>query len=74
LAAQRIVAVGLLTEYELHLLGTGFSRAWPVDETPCFEGLLEAIDKADRELWRERDCAGSGNQVKAERTGACVDG
>ena len=52
---QRIVAVGLLTEHELRLLGTGFSRVWPVDQTPCFEGLLQAIDEADRQIWRERD-------------------
>lgn len=47
------MAVGLLTEHDLGLLGDGFGRAWPVDETPCFTGLLEAIDDADRELWRE---------------------
>ena len=51
----QIVAVGLLTQDELQLLGAGFNRAWPVDESPCFEGLLEAIDDADRELWRARD-------------------
>jgi hypothetical protein len=55
LANHRIVAVGLLTEYELGLLGHDFNRAWPIDETPCFAGLLEAIDEADRELWHERD-------------------
>jgi hypothetical protein len=49
------VAVGLLTDHDLGLLGDGFNRAWPVDEVPCFTGLLEAIDEADRELWRERD-------------------
>ena len=49
------MAVALVTEYELGLLGDGFSRAWPVDETPCFIGLLEAIDNADRAMWRERD-------------------
>jgi hypothetical protein len=32
-----------------------FSRAWPVDDTPCFSQLLQAIDEADRENWRERD-------------------
>lgn len=51
----QIVAVGLLTQDELQLLGAGFKRAWPVDESPCFQGLLEAIDDADRELWRARD-------------------
>ena len=47
---RRIVAVALVTSQELQLLGEGFSRAWPVDQTPCFEGLLQAIDEADREL------------------------
>lgn len=51
----QIVAVGLLTQDELQLLGAGFKRAWSVDESPCFQGLLEAIDDADRELWRARD-------------------
>jgi hypothetical protein len=60
LAHHRIVAVGLLTEHDLSLLGDGFSRAWPVDETPCFAGLLEAIDEADRALWRERDFLTTG--------------
>lgn len=55
MTAQRIVAIGLLTQQELTLLGPTFNRAWPVDEAPCFTGLLEAIDEADRELWRERD-------------------
>ena len=55
MANHRIVAVGLLTEQDLSLLGPGFSRAWPVDETPCFAGLIVAIDEADRVLWRERD-------------------
>lgn len=47
---ERIVAVGLLTQRELELLGQGFSRLWPVDETPCFTDLIQAIDEADREL------------------------
>lgn len=49
-----IVAVGLLTRQELELLGPAFDRAWPVDETPCFSGLIEAIDEADRELRQAR--------------------
>ena len=51
----RIVAIGLLTQEDLTTLGSAFDRAWPVDAAPCFEGLLEAIDEADRRLWRERD-------------------
>ncbi|HEX2624550.1 MAG TPA: hypothetical protein VHM21_04790 [Sphingomicrobium sp.] len=42
--------MGLLTRRDVQLLGTSFQRLWPVDETPAFEGLLEAIDAADREL------------------------
>jgi hypothetical protein len=47
---ERVVAVGLLTEQDLNLLGPTFTRVWPVDETPCFTGLLEAINEADREF------------------------
>jgi hypothetical protein len=50
LAQERIVAVGLLTQREVDLLGHGFSRLWPVDKTPCFTDLIEAIDEADEEL------------------------
>ena len=46
---KRIVAIGLLTQREVELLGHGFSRLWPVDETPCFTELIKAIDEADRE-------------------------
>ena len=55
MTSRRIVAIGLLTQEELARLGPAFSRAWPVDEAPCFEGLLEAIDDADRAMWRARD-------------------
>lgn len=51
----RIVAVGLLTQRDLGLLGPTFARAWPVENTPCFGELLRAIDGADREIRRERD-------------------
>ena len=53
--SERVIAVGLLTQRDLDLLGTGFDRVFPIDETPCFGELLRAIDEADRELWRERD-------------------
>lgn len=52
---KRIVAVALLTEFDLERLGAGFSRAWPVDSSPCFGELLTQIDAADRELWQARD-------------------
>ena len=52
--------MGLLTQRDLDLLGTGFDRVFPIDETPCFGELLRAIDEADRELWRERDRVAGG--------------
>lgn len=50
MAKERIVAVGLLTQREVELLGHNFSRLWPVDDTPCFVDLLKAIDEAEREF------------------------
>ena len=47
---ERIVAVGLLTQNELRVLGPAFDRAWPVEEAPSFSELLRAIDEADRRL------------------------
>ncbi len=47
---QRIVAVGLLTERDLEVLGQGFTRIFPIDEKPCFTELLRAIDEAERAL------------------------
>jgi hypothetical protein len=51
----RIVAVGLLTQEHLDMLGTSLQMVYRIDETPCFAELLEAIDQADREHWREED-------------------
>lgn len=48
--ARQIVAIGLLTQHDLNLLGHGFDRAIPVDNTPRFEELLKAIDDADRDF------------------------
>lgn len=47
---ERIVAVGLLTQQDLNMLGPTFERAWPVEEVPAFDELLHAIDEADRKL------------------------
>ena len=46
--AERIVAIGLLTEQDLDILGSGFRRAFRVDDTPCFDELLAAIDAAEK--------------------------
>jgi hypothetical protein len=47
---ERIVAIGLLTQRDLNLLGPTFERVWPVEEAPAFNELLRAIDEADRQL------------------------
>jgi hypothetical protein len=50
---ERIVAVGLLTKNDVRLLVASFEGLWPVDASPGFDGLLRAIDDADRQLRRE---------------------
>jgi len=52
LPKDRIVAVALLTESDLTMLGPTFTRAWPVEDAPIFVELLREIDKADRKLSR----------------------
>ncbi len=64
MSKDRIVAVGLLTENDLNLLGDSFTRLWQVEDTPCFSQLLEAIDEADREIRRERDALASPGSVE----------
>ena len=48
--SRQIVAIGLLTQQELEMLGQGFDRAYPIDDDLVFEDLLRAIDRADRDL------------------------
>ncbi len=44
----RIVAIGLLTERDLAVLGEGFRRAYPLNDGHDFDELLRAIDEAER--------------------------
>ncbi|WP_310468337.1 hypothetical protein [Sphingomonas sp.] len=60
MADSKIVAVGLLTQPELDLLGHSFTRLWPVDKAPHFEDLIEAIDRADRELSADNENTSGG--------------
>ena len=53
--ADRIVAIGLLTQKDLSLLGPTFDRVWPVEEAPEFTELVQAIDEADRKLELEEE-------------------
>lgn len=52
---DKIVAIGLLTRRDLEMLGSAFSRVFPLDENSGFDGLLIAIDEADRTLRQARD-------------------
>ena len=54
---DRIVAVGLLTEQDLTLLGPTFTRLWPVEEAPEFDDLVRAIDEADQQMMHRQNCA-----------------
>jgi hypothetical protein len=53
--SKRIIALGLLTADDVDLLGPTFDRLWPVEDTPCFSELLQAIDEADGILKRDQD-------------------
>lgn len=58
MSKERIVAVGLLTQREVTLLGATFDRLWPVEEAPEFQELLEAIDRADEQLQARAEILG----------------
>ncbi|WP_162875518.1 hypothetical protein [Sphingomonas crusticola] len=47
---HRVVAVGLLTEHDLSVLGQGFRRIYRIDDGHNFHQLLAAIDAAERDL------------------------
>jgi hypothetical protein len=49
-----IIAGGRLTPFDLLPL----REIWPVDEIPCFQDLLKAIDDADDELSRGSEIDG----------------
>ena len=54
---ERIVAVGLLTQRDLTVLGPTFDRVWPIEQMPKFSELLRAIDDADRKLTERKNKA-----------------
>ena len=35
------------TQYDLDLLATIFTRAWPIDYAPVFNSLVQAIERTD---------------------------
>lgn len=46
-ARKPIIAVGLLTQDDIDRLGADFNRVFPLEEAGEFQGLLDAIDRAD---------------------------
>lgn len=46
--SDQFVAVGLLTQRDLDVLGSGFRRAFPLNDTADFAPLLRRIDEASR--------------------------
>lgn len=46
--SDKIVAIGLLTQHDLDVLGTGFRRLFPVEQGMEFADLLARLDQADR--------------------------
>lgn len=61
MADEQVVAVALVTQAQLDQLGSNLQRYWLIDDTPCFQGLLNAIDDAERDLWRSRDARETGS-------------
>lgn len=47
MADDRIVAVGFLSQADLTLLGSGFTRQFPVIHDDIFADLLGQLDKID---------------------------
>lgn len=72
---ERIVAVGLLTQRDVNLLGLTFERLWPVEEAPSFEELLRAIDEADRKLGqRDEDRLQAAAEAPHRRRSRTING
>lgn len=57
---DEFVAVGLLTRRDLDVLGSGFRRAYPLNDTTDFSALLRLLDEADAPRLREGSYAASG--------------
>jgi len=45
----RFVAIGLLTQRDLDVLGSSFRGVFPLDNAAVFDDLLEAISASERQ-------------------------
>lgn len=43
----RIVSVGFLTQRDLDMLGSGFTRHFPVDHEDVFADLIQQLDRIE---------------------------
>ena len=55
-AREKIVAVALLSHEDVMRFGFMLSQVYRIDETPCFEELLQTLDYIDQ---RRRSASGS---------------
>lgn len=62
---EPIVAIALLTQTNLDMLGKQLRKVFPIEQVPCFSELLNAIDDADREHWREEDRLAALRRLRA---------
>jgi hypothetical protein len=51
---DRVVAVGLLTQRDLDVLGTGFKRVFPIGDDGDFGDLLRALERVEATPERAR--------------------
>ena len=57
---ERIVAIGLLTETHVRMLGSSLKKVFPVPDDGRFDALLEALDHLDQEGGRDESSAVPG--------------
>ncbi len=47
-SSDRVVAVGLLTQRDVDVLGVGFRRLFPLEVDGAFDDLLRELDRLER--------------------------
>ena len=47
---DRIVAVGLLTQRDVEVLGIGFQRLYPIADDAAFDDLLRQLDRLPQQI------------------------
>ncbi len=54
---ERVIVLRWLTRHNAELLGPTLDHAYAIDESPCFDEVLMAIDEAERQVWGDCDPA-----------------